>query len=352
MKGYRHGLILALIMGVSISLLPACREKSAPAKPGLSISDGNTYDIVVVGSELEGVYLAKAAAEEGASVAIIDPRREAGGQLIQGEMTFLDEPQDESGKSLLQGEVKKLFSGYKSGKIRKISEFREYYQSLLAGFPVESGIRLGEVEVVQEDARKRIQSLFYTTNDGRKKTVKAKYFVDNTDFAALAGKLNVARIPGIESVFGGERDHMAATMMMKFRKVDWDAFKKEVQGLSLQEREAKYGATTTVTDSYTWGFGNVGGSYKPGSKQAFLRGLNTINQRDGDVAVNALLLFNVDPSSEQSIQQALELGRKETDSIVEHLRKQLPGWEEVEVNGYPSYLYIRDYDRYETEYVL
>jgi hypothetical protein len=38
--------------------------------------------------------------------------------------------------------------------------------------------------------------------------------------------------------------------------------------------------------------------------------------------------------------------------VLQHLRKELPGWEKAELNGYPDYLYVRDYDRYETEYVL
>jgi hypothetical protein len=34
------------------------------------------------------------------------------------------------------------------------------------------------------------------------------------------------------------------------------------------------------------------------------------------------------------------------------LRKNIPGFAKAELNGFPEYLYIRDYNRYETKYVL
>nr|WP_313781035.1 FAD-dependent oxidoreductase [Paenibacillus larvae] len=34
------------------------------------------------------------------------------------------------------------------------------------------------------------------------------------------------------------------------------------------------------------------------------------------------------------------------------MQKTLPGWENAEVNGFPSYLYIREYNHYESEYVM
>lgn len=317
--------------------------------------DPSKPDIVVVGSEIEGMYLARAARDEGLSVVVIDPREQPGGQLIQGEMQFLDEPTAD-GKSLLQGRVKQLFDAYKKGTIRKNEEFRRYFDTLAEGIPIESGISIADV-AIESDAgtgKRKIGAITYRTKDGGTKTVTARYWVDNTDFAALTSRLGSPRIPGIETVFGGTKpkDHMAASLMMKFRNVDWDTFKREVGKLGKKEREEKYGETTTVTDTFTWGFGKVGGSFKPSSQQLFLRGLNIINQQDGEVLINALLVYNVDPSDPDNVRRAVEAGRQETERILPHLRQELPGWDNAELNGFPNYLYIRDYDRYETEYVL
>lgn len=318
-------------------------------------SDRAAYDVVVIGSEIEGVYLARAAREEGLSVLILDPRDEPGGQLIQGEMQFLDEPRNDEGRSLLQGRVKELYEKYKRGKIRKPSEFRHYFDTLIAGIPIESGVRLGEIGIRQasSDSRRSVGEIVYATKDGARKTVTASYYVENTDYAALTSRLGLRRIPGIESIFGGEaKEYMAATYMMNFKHVDWESFRRDVMRLPAEARERKYGGFTTVTDSFTWGFGNVGRGYVPGTEEWMLRGLNIVNRRDGDVGINALLAFNVDPANPGDVRKALEEGRRETKRVLRHLRKTLPGWENAEINGYPDYLYIRDGDRYETEYVL
>ena len=68
-------------------------------------------------------------------------------------------------------------------------------------------------------------------------------------------------------------------------------------------------------------------AYHPSNDRVFLRGLNAVNQRDGEVLINALLVYTVDPSKPESIQEAVTLGNKETASILGHFRKTLPGWE-------------------------
>lgn len=343
--------IAALML--TVWMLSACEEREPIKKTAMN---PDKPDVVVIGSEIEGMYLARAAADEGLSVLVIDPREQPGGQLIQGEMLYLDEPFAEGGKSLLQGKVKQLFTVYKKGEIRKPEQFQAYYRTLTEGIPIVSGISITNVEIAggAGTAKKSIRSITYRTKDGQDKTITARYWVENTDFAALTSRLGLNRIPGIETVFTStkEKDHMAASLMMKFRNVDWDKFRKEVGRLGKKEIEQKYGSETTITDTFTWGFGNVGARFTPSSKEVFLRGLNTVNQGDGEVLINALLIYGVNPSDEESIRRAIENGKRETERIVPHLRAELPGWENAELNGFPNYLYIRDYDRYETEYVL
>lgn len=314
-------------------------------------------DIVIIGSEIEGMYLARAAADEGLSVAVLDPRPRPGGQLLEGQMLFLDEPLGDGGQMLLQGRVKTLFDDYKSGKIRRLDDFRNYYKKLVQGIPMESGITLAGVDIRQQpDASGRyVESLTYITQDGQRKTVYPGYVVENTDFAALTSRLNLPRIPGMESIVAkpaDSKDYMAATMMMRFKNVDWNTFQREVMRLSPKEREIRYGSETNVNATFTWGFGKVGAKYSSGRDEWFLRGLNTVNQRNGEVVINALLVYGVDPSDGKSVSKALEEGKKQTEKVLKHLRKELPGWSKAEINGYPDYLYIRDFDRFETEYVL
>lgn len=107
-----------------------------------------------------------------------------------------------------------------------------------------------------------------------------------------------------------------------------------------------------MNESFAIGLSGMTSQYKPSNDRVFLRGLNAVNQRDGEVLINALLIYTVDPSDPKSVEGGLELGRKETPLILNHFRKGMVGWENAEINGYPNYLYIREYNHYETDYVL
>ncbi len=330
---------------------PVVKEKEAKPLP-----DGRDAHVVVIGSEIEGMYLARAAKDEGLTVLVLDPREKAGGQVIQGEMLYLDEPTDDAQKTTTQGRVKNLFDRFKKGEIRKIEQFTTYFNDeVMKNIPLESGISI--VDVVKEEdeqtKKTKITSLTYKTASGEEKKVTADYFVENTDFTALTHLLSDKRLAGVETIFDApEKDYMAASIMMKFKGVDWSKFKDEVMKLDKEARFEKYGGESFVTDTFVWGFGNVGKEYDPINDDFFLRGLNILNQLNGEVLINALLIYDVVPTDDERIKEVVEQGREEIDLVADHLRDMLPGWENVEVNGYPEYLYIRDFDRYETDYVL
>lgn len=334
-----------------ILLIGCTNNKESIEKKPFDIDKENP-DVVVIGSELEGAYLARAAHDEGLKVLILDPREHVGGQVLQGQMLFLDEPTDDESKTLLQGNVQKLFQAFKKGEIRKHREFQAYFDELLSGIRVESGIEIIDIQIVQQE-RKTIRKLTYKNSEGEERTIQSKYWVENTDFTYLTSKLSNDRIPGVETIFNvDEKDYMASSLMMKFKGVDWSTFQKEVNALDSAAKESRYGVTTFVTDTFTWGFGEVGRSFQPSRDDLFLRGLNILNQTDGEALINALLIYDVDPSDEARVREAVELGKAETERVLAHLQKELPGWENAEINDFPDYLYIRDYDRYETEYVL
>jgi hypothetical protein len=312
------------------------------------------YDVVVIGSEIQGSLLAKEAHRLGLDVLILDPRSKPGGQLIQGQMQVLDEPNDKKGRSLVQGELKKLYDGYKAGSIRKEADFNRFYQSVIKGIPLRSGIVIESVNVIPEKQDKSLKSITYRAKDGVKYTVEAEYFVDNSDFNALTSKLEVKRIPGMESIYNGKKpDYMAATFVLKFKKVDWNKLHQVVlQNYPLTNVMKKYGQNTYVDWDFATGFSNLTFKYKPLDPQFLLRGINSTYQKDGEVIMNALLIYDVDPANPKSIESAIKKGKAEAPYILKYLRKNIPGYAHAELNGFPEYLYIRDYNRFETEYIL
>ena len=334
----------------------APRLHASPAPGARCPEPCAAYDVVVIGSEIEGVLLARAAHDHGRKVLILDPRPEPGGQLIQGQMLVLDEPRDKSRRSLVQGRLKYLYDAYNRRMIRKIGEFERFFDALLKPVPIVSGIEIVDVRTGQRGEARTLEYVEYRAPDGEIRRITAGYWVENTDHAALTGRLDVRRIPGTESLFKGggpEPEYMAATYMLRFRDVDWSALHKAtLKEYPISNLREKYGPNTYVTRSFGTGFSKIMEKYAPSSDRLKLRGLNMTYQRDGQVVVNALLIFDVDPSDPQSVREAVELGKNEAPRILEFLRANLPGFGQAELDGLPDYLYIREFDRYETLYVL
>jgi hypothetical protein len=310
-------------------------------------------DVVLIGSELEGLYLARAAADEGLKVKILDPRAAFGGQILQSQMLFLDETRDAQGKLLVQGRAKELFDGFRSAKIRKLPEFSTYMNKLIKDIPLESGIEINEIEQTNTpDNLHKINSITYTNQQHEKKKISASYYVDNSDYAALISRLEAKRLPGLENFYGQKNiEYMSAGMMMKFKNVDWKTFNTAFNHLKPEEKNKQFGGGY-VSDSFAIGLSGMTKAYHASNDRVFLRGLNAVNQRDGEVLINALLVYTVDPSNPASIQEAVSLGNNETPLILNHFRKTMPGWEHAQLGEQPTYPYIREYNHYEMDYVL
>jgi hypothetical protein len=313
------------------------------------------YDVVVVGSELQGVLLAREAQKLGLSVLILDPREKPGGELIQGEMLFLDEPRDKRHVSLAQGEMKNLFHAYNKGKIRNLQEFQAYYNKLIENLPLKSGIKIHDVEEAAVNDSHTMKSLTYKDRDQKAYKLEARYWVENTDFNALTGWLkHKKRIPGMEVIEKrNSPGYMGATYMLNYKNVDWKKLNTEVlKHYPLSNLQKKYGPNTYVDWNFAVGFSNVMHNFSPLEKFVRLRGLNIANQRGGKVIINGLIIYNVDPSNDASVKEAMRKGAAEAPRILEYLRSHLPGFEKAEMNVAPNYLYIRDFNRFETDYVL
>ena len=141
--------------------------------------------------------------------------------------------------------------------------------------------------------------------------------------------------------------------MLRFKKVDWRKLHQTIlEDYPLTNVQKKYGPNTYVDWNIATGLSNIMMKYKARDPQMVLRGMNTLDQGHGEVIMNALLIYDVDPADEKSVQDAIRKGKAEAPYVLEFMRKNIPGFSKAELNGFPEYLYIRDYNRFETEYVL
>ncbi|WNR43424.1 FAD-dependent oxidoreductase [Paenibacillus roseipurpureus] len=307
-------------------------------------------DVVVIGTELEGMYLAQKAKKEGLDVLILETKGKLGGQLIQGEMLYLDGTYDDEGKPLMQGGMKELFDQYTKGSIRKKAQFAHYFHGLIEGIPIEKNVILSDVQVSDG----KVVSFTYANESGEKRKVEPSYVVDNSEDAALIRQLGVQPLPGLESLYGGkDREYMSGTYMMKLKGIDWDTFSKHFWSLDLNERAHLYGPESYMDAHIAYGFPPIVAAYSLHNKSELnLRGLNILNQGDGEIIINALQVYGIDPSRQETITKGLQEAKEEMPYILEHLRQNLKGFEHAELNGEPNDLYVREYNHYPTDYVL
>src|SRR5690606_23552498 len=102
-------------------------------------------------------------------------------------------------------------------------------------------------------------------------------------------------------------------------------------------------AYAVAKDTVVWGhFGGVPAAYLPERSGLRLRGLNLGRQADGDVLVNALLIYGIDPLDPTSRAEGRARALAEAPLIVDYLAEHIPGFAGAEFAGAAGKLYVRE----------
>ena len=298
------------------------------------------YDVVVIGTEPEGVAAAVSAARNGAKTLLIDPRQELGGLFTYGMLNFLDIPQGEDGKTVSEGIFKEWHAMVGNNSAFGIEEAKAAFLKLVQD---EENITLSVLtDVTNVNVENNTIKSITVKNEYGEYEVFSPSFVDATqdaDFAVMAGA---------PYFIGGEDlnidKKMAVTLMIHLRGVDWERLSKF--GKSVEN----YGGAE-FNSTAGWGFTDLHYDYDAVYENTRLRGLN-IARIGEDVYINALQIFGVDGLDAGSKAEAIELGKKEIDHIVEFFNKNFEGMEEAYVASYPSELYVRETRHVLAEYQL
>lgn len=291
------------------------------------------FDVIVTGSEPEGVAAAVAAAQEGASVLMVTEHPRIGGLFVMGEMNSLD--------------VRTTPVNYQRGLFLdwwKRTGQGHSFDVLRAERAFEAMLEEAGVEVLREV--KEMIPLFPLGHPGGNPDLSApvgvqadgvnyfsRHLIDATaeaDFAAAAG----ARFTfGFESL--GLAERMADTLVFRIAGVDWRALTRGIK--------ARGNAYATVDDHVAWGhFGGYPARYEAVEDGIRLRGLNMGRQDDGSLLVNALLIHHIDPFDPLSVRDGRNRAEREAPRIVEYLRKELPGFADARYAGAAETLYVRE----------
>ena len=307
------------------------------------------YDVIVVGSDPEGIAAALSAARNGMKTLLLSKDSTPGGLYTLGALNFIDVPETRDG-TLLVGGIYEEFVNAVGGSGFDIVNAANVFNDMLtaednltvrygAKFqePVMNGNTITGVTVLEEG------DMLVTYN--------ASYIIDATQDGDVAAAAGAPYTYAGEDI--GERDReMGVTLVFRVSGVNWDSM---CRYLTIKRGIGEIFNKSTsmgVSGNTAWGFSDEGYAYEPSDEAMRLRGFNMAKQDNGDVLVNALLIFDVDPLDEASREEGIARAKAELENIIPYLQDEFWGFGDCELAGTAEDLYVRESRHITCEYNL
>lgn len=305
------------------------------------------YDVIVAGTDPEGVAAALSAARHGLDVLLMDGkgRDRLGGLITLGWLNSWD---------LNFAPVTASSSGQREFLNKGI--FQEWYDQL-GGTSIDVTDAAGALHLMVADEPRihivmglrsmkpikngnEVTGMVIVDEEGAEHSIQASAVIDATqdgDIAALAG---VPYTVGREDL-GSPEARMAVTLVFKLKGMTNEIWK------SFGERE-----DTGIDNKSAWGFLDAKLYESTDPERIAMRGLNIGRQNDDSVLVNAMHLFGIDPLDPKSVEEGYKLGKDEAPRIAEFLKSRFKELSELEYAGAAPELYIRESRHIQGEYRL
>lgn len=302
------------------------------------------YDVIVFGSDPEGIAAAYSASKQGLKTLLMDFGRDrVGGLYTLGWLNMIDfnyaKGEDNwystvyKDNFLNHGIFEKFYNLIGEKKAFDIHEAQIALEKLLAQANV-------EVVLTSDDSfdylyNPKDKKSYITVNKNTDPiTLSAKIVIDdlpNADMATLAG---AKFYDGKEDV-GLKGKYQSATLVYKIKGVDWDKVRQE---LMVHDKDPDTG----VNQNAAWGYKQMLQAPVNHPKMQS-RHLNLGRQKDGTVIVNAFQIFDFDPN-DPSYQREIrdEAIQRIKEDILPYMRKNLYGFEKAEFVSAAPEFYIRE----------
>jgi hypothetical protein len=309
----------------------------------------NKYDVIVVGTDPEGITAAVSAARNGLKTLLVDgrDRKILGGLMTLGWLNSIDMNYDSTNASLIPGKHNYLNQGL----------FKEWFEMIEGhSFDVRTAANAlyklvkneKNIDLLLEakdlkpllnkavDSKQVIDGIQITKKDGTRQSVFATSVIDATQDADIAYAAGVPFTIGREDL-GDKKAQMAVTLVFRVKNVTPEVWKQVKKRLN-EDTDSGTGADETSA----WGYSGMR-AYEPvNPKLAKMRGLNIGRQNDNTILLNALLLYEVDPFDPSSRKKATETAQTELPLVVDFMKKTFPEFASVALDGVAPELYVRE----------
>lgn len=308
----------------------------------------SSYDLIVVDGSPEGVSAAVSAARNGLKTLLICQDNALGGLYTLGELNFIDVPETKEGKLLVKGIYKEFFDKVGGSGFEIVRAKNTFYQMVNEEKNITLRVESKFVKPVIENNR---VTGIEVEEENKKVVYKAPLVIDATpdgDVCAAAG----APFTMFGEDIGEGNRAMGVTLVFSLSGADWDAIVKHVSTPDKNANGSSSSSKGGATDRLAWGYGEEGFAYIPQDKNLRMRGFNIARQDNGDVLLNALIIFDVDALDEKSKKEGIERGKKELTYFIKYLNEVCPGFEKAKLSGTAEQLYVRETRHIECENML
>ncbi|MFD0712889.1 FAD-dependent oxidoreductase [Paenibacillus sp. GCM10027626] len=308
------------------------------------------YDVIVVGTDPEGVAAAISASRNGAKTLLIEPRQDRevlGGLMTVGWLNSIDMNWDKTvqdhgkgkGVYLNKGIFSEWYEQIESHSFDVTTAANAFYKLVKAEPNLDLQLSVKAIEPITSSGNQRIavKGIKVTMPDGKTQDIFAPTVIDATQDADIAAAAGAEFTIGREDM-GDEKARMAVTAVFRLRNVDDHVWKQIAQRVDTAEN----GAVSGINNWTAWGYAKEMKDYKPvDPERTRMRGLNIGRQKGGTALINALQIFGVDGLDEASRQEGLAIAHREVPHVIEYL-KQYPEFANVELDAIAPELYVRE----------
>lgn len=311
-----------------------------------------SYDVIVAGTDAEGIAAAISGARNGLSVLLVDGKERdiLGGLLTEGGLNSLDLNYSPK-KSAIPGQHIFLNKGIFQEWYDQIegtsfdvhTAANAFYRMVKAEENIDLLLMARSMEPLLEsgsDGTQTITGLRVVKKDGTALDIAAPSVIDATQDGDIAAAAGAPFMLGREDI--GEPDaQMAVTLVFALKGVTqeiWESFDDIPE--------------TEIDSMSAWGFHESKEYVSSSPERVKLRGLNVGRQNDDTILINAMHIFQIDPLDPESLREALELGRAEAPRIVDYLKETYKPFENLELAYTFDELYVRESRHIEGEYRL
>ena len=357
-------LVIILLLGLICVALGLLWAKDAGKQPQdvtdadpvkdtiIAGTEPRAYDVVVVGTDPEGVAAAISAARNDLKVLLVDSkdREILGGLITLGWLNTLDlnySPDTTTSRGIYNYLNKGIFQEWYDqleGTSVDVNNAADVFMRMVDAEPnIDLQLKAKSIEPVITEANgsKTVTGLRIVNAIGENQLVDAKVVIDATQNADMAIAAGVPHTRGREDV-GDPDAKMAVTLVFKLSGLTeeiWQSFGKRDDGTGIDKMSA-------------WGFKDAKFYESTNPERVSIRGLNIGRLNDNTLLINAMHIYEVNPFDPASVQEALEIGRKEAPIIAKYLSDTFPELKDLKFAGTAPELYVRETYHIRGEYRL